>query len=321
MKLSDAIVIVMLAVPVLRYSVAFQQAEPALLTPWGELDISFVTGLAFGISYEAAIYYGLREGTAARQRGRKTWWWPVVGALLQIAIGTIIVVPMLVANLNNRPLPDVLGTIGGWAWSIAVAVASLLCFVTITVSLAIQPKKKVKKEVGTCKVCTKRFLAEQLEKGKCSSCIKSSEGKTHALPLELSISVLDRDDWVCYYCGIDLRNVPSGKRHIDHFIPKSKDGLDIVDNLVTACAKCNLSKSNNMPDEVEREKFTLYLKAKAAGEDKKSQILYLASLKNGNNSMKQKDIASLLKVTQGYVSNILKDMKNISNNTMLEEEE
>lgn len=46
----------------------------------------------------------------------------------------------------------------------------------------------------------------------------------------------------CVYCGKTFE-------HIDHFIPLSKFGPHCVENLVTACSRCNLRKGAKMPAE------------------------------------------------------------------------
>jgi len=56
--------------------------------------------------------------------------------------------------------------------------------------------------------------------------------------------ILQRDGFKCKLCG---RSPPEVKLHIDHWIPKSKGGLDIEENLITACSECNLSKSATIP--------------------------------------------------------------------------
>ena len=40
----------------------------------------------------------------------------------------------------------------------------------------------------------------------------------------------------CQYCGA------RGAGHADHIIPKARGGLDTLDNLILACASCNLRK-------------------------------------------------------------------------------
>ena len=53
-----------------------------------------------------------------------------------------------------------------------------------------------------------------------------------------------RRDWNrCQYCG------SSSDLTIDHVIPKSRNGKDTWDNLVTACNKCNHKKGNKTPSE------------------------------------------------------------------------
>ena len=48
--------------------------------------------------------------------------------------------------------------------------------------------------------------------------------------------VYKRDDHECQYCG-SKQNLT-----IDHVIPKSKGGKDTWDNVVAACATCNVKK-------------------------------------------------------------------------------
>ena len=53
-----------------------------------------------------------------------------------------------------------------------------------------------------------------------------------------------RDRFRCQYCGsrADLT--------FDHVIPRSKGGLTTWENVVAACAPCNLRKANRMPSEI-----------------------------------------------------------------------
>ena len=57
---------------------------------------------------------------------------------------------------------------------------------------------------------------------------------------ELREKVIERDKRTCRYCGKRLHN--DSIIHIDHVHPFSKGGETIVENLVTACAKCNKTK-------------------------------------------------------------------------------
>lgn len=54
-------------------------------------------------------------------------------------------------------------------------------------------------------------------------------------------SVLERDSFRCRYCGAGPDNA---ELHIDHVVPVSVGGGNDMENLVTACANCNLGKSD-----------------------------------------------------------------------------
>ena len=60
---------------------------------------------------------------------------------------------------------------------------------------------------------------------------------------KLRFNTLKRDNFTCQYCG---RKAPEVKLHIDHKIPKSKGGLDELNNLITACEDCNLGKGDSL---------------------------------------------------------------------------
>jgi 5-methylcytosine-specific restriction endonuclease McrA len=53
-----------------------------------------------------------------------------------------------------------------------------------------------------------------------------------------------RDDWRCVYCG-----TANGRLTLDHVIPRSKGGESVWENVVTACAPCNLRKGNRTLEE------------------------------------------------------------------------
>ena len=50
-----------------------------------------------------------------------------------------------------------------------------------------------------------------------------------------------RDGWKCVYCG-----TAGGRLTLDHVVPRSKGGESIWENVVTACAPCNLRKGNRL---------------------------------------------------------------------------
>lgn len=51
-----------------------------------------------------------------------------------------------------------------------------------------------------------------------------------------------RDKFTCQYCG------DNSELTFDHVIPRSKGGVTKWDNVVAACAPCNLQKSNKLPE-------------------------------------------------------------------------
>lgn len=55
--------------------------------------------------------------------------------------------------------------------------------------------------------------------------------------------VLARDNWTCCSCGRSTKKYGI-TLHVDHILPRSKGGVDHIDNLQTLCAKCNIGKSN-----------------------------------------------------------------------------
>lgn len=63
----------------------------------------------------------------------------------------------------------------------------------------------------------------------------SSTGK------RLRFEVLKRDGFRCRYCGA---NAASTLLHVDHVVPIAEGGTDDPENLVAACADCNLGKSS-----------------------------------------------------------------------------
>lgn len=52
--------------------------------------------------------------------------------------------------------------------------------------------------------------------------------------------VLHRDGFKCRYCGRGAKD--NIVLHVDHYHPKIAGGTNHPDNLVTACAECNLGK-------------------------------------------------------------------------------
>ena len=69
--------------------------------------------------------------------------------------------------------------------------------------------------------------------------------------------VFNRDKWKCYICGIKThkQDVNSDSyAQIDHVIPLSKGGTDILSNVKCCCRKCNMKKSDSL-DNVQLNMF------------------------------------------------------------------
>ena len=54
-----------------------------------------------------------------------------------------------------------------------------------------------------------------------------------------------RDGWRCVYCG-----TAAGRLTLDHVVPRSRGGDSVWENVVTACAPCNLRKGDRLLEEV-----------------------------------------------------------------------
>jgi hypothetical protein len=65
--------------------------------------------------------------------------------------------------------------------------------------------------------------------------------ETRTISEELKKRVLERDDYTCRYCGKRSHSL-----HVDHVYPYSKGGETTINNLVTACSRCNLEKHNKV---------------------------------------------------------------------------
>ena len=63
-------------------------------------------------------------------------------------------------------------------------------------------------------------------------------------PAFTRFNVFLRDKFSCQYCGSDEDLT------FDHLVPRSKGGHTTWENVVTACAPCNLKKGGHLPDQV-----------------------------------------------------------------------
>jgi 5-methylcytosine-specific restriction endonuclease McrA len=65
-------------------------------------------------------------------------------------------------------------------------------------------------------------------------------------------NIFRRDNFRCQYCG-----KYDGNLTLDHVVPKSKNGEDSWENLVTACIVCNNKKGDRSPEEAKMSLFTV----------------------------------------------------------------
>lgn len=69
------------------------------------------------------------------------------------------------------------------------------------------------------------------------------------------VSTRDLHEWteakpkVCYWCGSRCKS----NYHVDHYVPLSRGGKHEIENLVIACAPCNLKKNAKDPFDFARE--------------------------------------------------------------------
>jgi len=63
-----------------------------------------------------------------------------------------------------------------------------------------------------------------------------------AISSKFRFEILQRDSFICQYCGDSPPNVVL---HVDHIDPVSRGGEDHETNLITACSGCNLGKLAN----------------------------------------------------------------------------
>lgn len=66
-----------------------------------------------------------------------------------------------------------------------------------------------------------------------------------AYPQKLYNQVMMADDFTCVYCGKRTPEV-----HVDHFVPRSQGGPDVLSNLFACCQPCNNRKRDHCAHEV-----------------------------------------------------------------------
>ena len=118
-------------------------------------------------------------------------------------------------------------------------------------------KTQIRKIELKCDYCSKLFLRKRFQVKHstnhfCSQeCAKKYQRKTsnktkYRLNPKLRWQILKRDNFICQYCGAKPINGVS--LHIDHKIPRSLGGRDVINNLITACEECNLGKTDSIDE-------------------------------------------------------------------------
>lgn len=90
----------------------------------------------------------------------------------------------------------------------------------------------------------------------------------HPTP-EVKVAVGDRDGWLCIKC-----HRPGDP--VAHYIPRTKGGLGIEENILTLCDKCHkeYDSSRGMARAGMMEEFADYLKSKYPDWDEKKLIYH-----------------------------------------------
>lgn len=65
-------------------------------------------------------------------------------------------------------------------------------------------------------------------------------------PAFTRFNVFLRDSFTCQYCNT---RHPTSELTFDHLVPRSRGGRTVWENVITACASCNLRKGSRLPRE------------------------------------------------------------------------
>jgi len=118
-----------------------------------------------------------------------------------------------------------------------------------------------KQVVRKCSICQKEFYPKVNNQRFCSRICgnknidfnyisnnieKYITTKENVSWLKIRITIFDRDGFTCKYCGRSPMKNENVILHVDHKIPKTNGGTNELSNLITACAECNLGKSDIM---------------------------------------------------------------------------
>ena len=86
--------------------------------------------------------------------------------------------------------------------------------------------------------------------------MKSRRTKALEIPQKVKTKVYERDGGCCVWCGS-----PSGQPNA-HYIPRSRSGLGIEENILTLCWPCHLKYDQSTDRAKMGEYFRRYLESK-----------------------------------------------------------
>ena len=115
-------------------------------------------------------------------------------------------------------------------------------------------KKWREKNLERAKFLIKRWCQNNPEKRRHSFAVRRFLKRANGgekIPLRVWDGIKNIFGNKCFYCG------KKRKLTMDHYIPLSKGGLHIMENIVPACVSCNCRKSN-MPAEVFLERRKVF---------------------------------------------------------------
>jgi 5-methylcytosine-specific restriction endonuclease McrA len=135
--------------------------------------------------------------------------------------------PALVLNADYRPLSYL--PLSTWPWQ--EAVKAVFRESVVVVSEYERTVRSPSTEIHLPSVLALKEYLSQSQK-----------------PAFTRFNVFLRDRFRCQYCG---KKFKTRELTFDHLIPKSRGGRTTWENIVTACQKCNISKGNRMPNEVD----------------------------------------------------------------------
>lgn len=101
-----------------------------------------------------------------------------------------------------------------------------------------------------CLNCNTIFSPKNIKQKYCSKNCLNEHYKLTRRTINNEYSIFKRDNFQCIYCG--KSSVEDGvKLQVDHILALSLAGVTDIDNLITACKPCNVSKSySELPKQV-----------------------------------------------------------------------